>query len=32
MKYEKEKHREFEERVKKMVEAGYETVAKEANA
>jgi DNA polymerase len=32
MKYEKEKHREFEERVKKMVEAGYETVAKEAIA
>ena len=30
MTYEKDKNRDFDERVRKMVEAGYETVAREA--
>ena len=30
MTYEEDNHRDFEERVRKMVEAGYETVAREA--
>lgn len=32
MTYEKEKHEEFEERVRQMVEAGYETVSREVIA